>query len=130
MTVTEAINDVAEKQEASAKALRNLSKVMIGVAEKSEGIPFPTASATVDDAGAEKAPEAKKEAATEAAKTPEKEVTKDDIFKLMSEKSQDGFTAQIKEALNELGAPKLSKVAEKDYPVLYGKLIALKKLGD
>lgn len=127
MTVTQAINDVAAKQEASAKALRNLSKVMIGVAEKSEGVPFPTASATVDDGKDEKAPEANKEAEKEAPKAPEKVITKDDIFKLMSEKSQDGFTAQIKEALNELGAPKLSKVAEKDYPALYGKLIALKK---
>ena len=78
MTVIEAIND-------TAKALTNLSKVLVAVGEQTKGVPAPV-----------------------AASIPVEEAPK-------PEKSQAGLTAQVKELLEKFGANKLSAVKPEDY---------------
>lgn len=111
MTIIEAIND-------TARALTNLSKVMVAVAEQTEGVPVAQA-VTVE---AKKEP--KKDAKKEAVETKQDEVvTLEMVRSVLAEKSQAGLTDKVKSLLDSFGAAKLSAVK----PENYAKLMAAAK---
>ena len=96
MTIIDAIND-------TAKALTNLSKVLVAVAEQTEGIPAKEAVNVP----------AKKE--EKKAAPSEEVVTIEQVRAVLAEKSQAGLTAQVKTLLESFGANKLSAVNPEDY---------------
>lgn len=96
MTIIEAINN-------TAKALTNLSKVLVAVAEQTEGIPAKEAVNIP----------AKKE--EKKAASSEETVTIEQVRAVLAEKSQAGLTAQVKTLLESFGANKLSAVKPEDY---------------
>lgn len=101
MTIIDAIND-------TAKALTNLSKVLVAVAEQTEGIPAKEAVNIP----------AKKEEKKAASKE-ETTVTVEMIRGVLAEKSQAGLTAEVKTLLESFGANKLSAVKAEDYAALF-----------
>ena len=94
MTPIEAINNVA-------KAYQDLAVVLMAVADKTIGVPVAQAMTVDADKPAE---EPKKEAPKAAKAKAEK-----------PEKSQAGFTAQVKALLESFDANKLSAVKPEDY---------------
>lgn len=55
--------------------------------------------------------------------TPEKrEVSLDEVRKVLAEKARDGFTNEIRELLLKRGASKLSEVNQSDYPALLSEV--------
>lgn len=107
MTIIDAIND-------TAKALTNLSKVLVAVAEQTEGIPAKEAVSI---------PAKKEEKKTE----PKEEVTVtiEQVRAVLAEKSQAGLTAEVKSLLESFDANKLSAVKAEDYAAV---LAAAKEL--
>lgn len=103
MTVVEAIND-------TAKALANLSKVLVAVEEQTKGMSVAQA-ATVE---VEKEP-AKKQEAPSKEKQEEQVVTLEQVRAVLAEKSQSGLTDKVKSLLESFGANKLSAVNPEDY---------------
>lgn len=101
MTVIEAIND-------TAKALTNLSKVLVAVGEQTKGVPAPVAASIP----VEEAPKPEKR---ESAEDTKEVITIEQVRAVMAEKSQAGLTAQVKELLEKFGANKLSAVKPEDY---------------
>lgn len=96
MTIIDAIND-------TAKALTNLSKVLVAVAEQTEGI-------SVKEAVNVPAKKEEKKAAPF-----EEVVTIEQVRAVLAEKSQTGLTEQVKTLLESFGANKLSAVNPEDY---------------
>ena len=96
MTIIEAINN-------TSKALKNLYKVLVAVAEQTEGIPAKEAVNIP----------AKKE--EKKAASSEETVTIEQVRAVLAEKSQAGLTAQVKTLLESFGANKLSAVKPEDY---------------
>ena len=107
MTIIDAIND-------TAKALTNLSKVLVAVAEQTEGIPAKEA-VNIPAKKEEKKTEPKEEAT----------VTIEQVRAVLAEKSQAGLTAEVKSLLESFGANKLSAVKAEDYAAV---LAAAKEL--
>lgn len=97
MTIIDAIND-------TAKALTNLSKVLVTVAEQTEGIPakeaFKIPAKNVDE---------------KAEPKEETTVTIEQVRAVLAEKSQAGLTAEVKSLLESFDANKLSAVKAEDY---------------
>ena len=112
MTVIEAIND-------TAKALTNLSRVLVAVGEQTKGVPAQAAVSIPVDKAPKKAEATgeknSSETSTEATKNP---VTIEQVRAVMVEKSQAGLTAQVKALLETFGASKLSAVNPDDYEAL------------
>lgn len=108
MTIIEAIND-------TAKALSNLSKVLVAVGEQTKGMPAAQAVSL----------EAKEEAPAE----PEKEVTEsisvETVRAALAEKSRAGKTQEVRALLKEFGADKLSAIPADKLPDLMKKSEAL-----
>ena len=106
MTIIDAIND-------TARALTNLSKVMVAVAEQTEGVPATQALST-------DAKEAKKGKADSEAESKKQEevVTLEMVRSVLAEKSQAGLTDKVKSLLDSFGATKLSAVKPEDYAKL------------
>ena len=102
MTPIEAINNVA-------KAYQDLAVVLMVVADKTIGVPVAQAM-TVD---ADKPAEEPKKEAPKAAK--EEVITIEQVRAVLAEKSQAGFTAQVKALLESFDANKLSAVKPEDY---------------
>lgn len=107
MTIIEAIND-------TAKALTNLSKVLVAVAEQTEGIPAKEA-VNIPAKKVDKKAESKEETT----------VTIEQVRAVLAEKSQAGLTAEVKSLLESFGANKLSAVKAEDYAAV---LAAAKEL--
>lgn len=111
MTIIEAINDIA-------RSLTNLSKVLVAVAEKAEGVP--AVQAVTVDSKEESKKAAKnteaKETCTESKK--EEVVTLEMVRSALAEKSQAGLTDKVKSLLESFGAAKLSAVKPEDYAKL------------
>ena len=113
MTPIEAINNVA-------KAYQDLAVVLLAVADKTIGVPVAQAM-TVDatDTSSEEskkeAPKAAKAKAEKPAKEPEEVITIEQVRAVLAEKSQNGFTAQVKALLESFDANKLSAVKPEDY---------------
>lgn len=114
MTIIEAIND-------TARSLTNLSKVLVAVAEKTEGVP--AVQAVTVDAKEEPKKATKKTEAKETPIEPKKEetVTLEMVRSVLAEKSQAGFTDKVKALLESFGANKLSDVKEENYAALLEK---------
>lgn len=106
MTPIEAINNVA-------KAYQDLAVVLMAVADKTIGVPVAQAM-TVD---ADKPAEEPKKEAPKAAKVkePEEVITIEQVRAVLAEKSQAGFTAQVKALLESFDANKLSAVKPENY---------------
>ena len=119
MTIIEAIND-------TARSLSNLSKVLVAVAEKTEGVP--AVQAVTVDAKEEPKKETKKTEAKETPTEPKKEetVTLEMVRSVLAEKSQAGLTDKVKSLLESFGAAKLSAVKSEDYAKL---MAAAKEIG-
>ena len=112
MTPIEAINNVA-------KAYQDLAVVLMAVADKTIGVPVAQAM-TVDaykpvEEPKKEAPKAAKAKAEKPAKGPEEVITIEQVRAVLAEKSQDGFTAQVKALLESFDANKLSAVKPEDY---------------
>lgn len=113
MTPIEAINNVA-------KAYQDLAVVLLAVADKTIGVPVAQAM-TVDatDTSSEEpkkeAPKAAKAKTEKPAKEPEEVITIEQVRAVLAEKSQAGFTAQVKALLESFDANKLSAVKPEDY---------------
>jgi hypothetical protein len=113
MTPIEAINNVA-------KAYQDLAVVLLAVADKTIGVPVAQAM-TVDatDTPSEEpkkeAPKAAKAKTEKPAKEPEEVITIEQVRAVLAEKSQAGFTAQVKALLESFDANKLSAVKPEDY---------------
>lgn len=106
MTIIEAIND-------TARALTNLSKVMVAVAEQTEGVPVAQAVSV------EPKKESKKDVKKAIAETKQDEVvTLEMVRSVLAEKSQAGLTDKVKSLLDSFGAAKLSAVRPEDYAKL------------
>ncbi len=107
MTPIEAINNMA-------KAYQDLAVVLMAVADKTIGVPVAQAMTVDADKPVE---EPKKEAAPTAAKVkePEEVITIEQVRAVLAEKSQAGFTAQVKALLESFDANKLSAVKPEDY---------------
>lgn len=107
MTPIEAINNVA-------KAYQDLAVVLMAVADKTIGVPVAQAMTVDADKPVE---EPKKEAAPETAKVkePEEVITIEQVRAVLAEKSQAGFTAQVKDLLESFDANKLSAVKPENY---------------
>ena len=101
MTIIDAIND-------TAKALINLSKVLVAVAEQAEGIPAKKAV---------NIPAKKEDKKTESKE--ETTVTIEQVRTVLADKSQAGLTAEVKSLLEFFGANKLSAVKPEDYAAVY-----------
>lgn len=107
MTPIEAINNVA-------KAYQDLAVVLMAVANKTIGVPVAQAMTVDADKPVE---EPKKKAAPKTAKVkePEEVITIEQVRAVLAEKSQAGFTAQVKALLESFDANKLSAVKPEDY---------------
>lgn len=112
MTPIEAINNVA-------KAYQDLAVVLMVVADKTIGVPVAQAMTVDADKPAEEpkkeAPKAAKAKAKKPAKGPEEVITIEQVRAVLAEKSQAGFTAQVKALLESFDANKLSAVKPEDY---------------
>lgn len=112
MTPIEAINNVA-------KAYRDLAVVLMAVADKTIGVPVAQAMAVDADKLAEEpkkeASKAAKEKGEKPSKEPEEVITIEQVRAVLAEKSQAGFTAQVKALLESFDANKLSAVKPEDY---------------
>ena len=112
MTPIEAINNVA-------KAYQDLAVVLMAVADKTIGVPVAQAMTVDADKPVEEpkkeAPTAAKAKAEKPAKGPEEVITIEQVRAVLAEKSQDGFTAQVKALLESFDANKLSAVKPEDY---------------
>lgn len=112
MTPIEAINNVA-------KAYQDLAVVLMAVADKTIGVPVAQAMTVDADKLAEEpkkeAPKAAKEKGEKPAKEPEEVITIEQVRAVLAEKSQAGFTAQVKALLESFDANKLSAVKPEDY---------------
>lgn len=112
MTPIEAINNVA-------KAYQDLAVVLMVVADKTIGVPVAQAMTVDADKPAEEpkkeAPKAAKAKAEKSAKGPEEVITIEQVRAVLAEKSQAGFTAQVKALLESFDANKLSAVKPEDY---------------
>lgn len=112
MTPIEAINNVA-------KAYQDLAVVLMAVADKTIGVPVAQAMAVDADKPAEEqkkeAPKVAKAKAEKPAKEPEEVITIEQVRAVLAEKSQAGFTAQVKALLESFDANKLSAVKPEDY---------------
>ena len=112
MTPIEAINNVA-------KASQDLAVVLMAVADKTIGVPVAQAMTVDADKPVEEpkkeAPKAAKAKAEKPAKGPEEVITIEQGRAVLAEKSQDGFTAQVKALLESFDANKLSAVKPEDY---------------
>lgn len=109
MTPIEAINNVA-------KAYQDLAMVLIAVADKTVGVPV--GHAMTVEASETPIEEPAKEAAIAEKKTDkpaEEVVTIEQVRAVLAEKSQAGFTAQVKALLESFDANKLSAVKPEDY---------------
>lgn len=104
MTIIDAIND-------TAKALTNLSKVLVAVSEQTKGIP----AAQATSMEVEEVPK-EKEAQEKTEKVPVEKVRA-----VMAEKSRAGKTQEVRALLKEFGADKLSAVTEDKLPALLKK---------
>ena len=112
MTPIEAINNVA-------KAYQDLAVVLMAVADKTIGVPVAQAMSVDADKPAEEpkkeAPKAAKAKAEKPAKEPEEVITIEQVRAVLAEKSQAGFTAQVKALLESFDANKLSAIKPEDY---------------
>lgn len=112
MTPIEAINNVA-------KAYQDLAVVLMVVADKTIGVPVAQAMTVDADKPAEEpkkeAPKAAKAKAKKPAKGTEEVITIEQVRAVLAEKSQAGFTAQVKALLESFDANKLSAVKPEDY---------------
>ena len=112
MTPIEAINNVA-------KAYQDLAVVLMAVADKTIGVPVAQAMTVDADQPVEEpkkeAPKAAKAKAEKPAKGPEDVITIEQVRAVLAEKSQDGFTAQVKALRESFDANKLSAVKPEDY---------------
>ena len=112
MTPIEAINNVA-------KAYQDLAVVLMAVADKTIGVPVAQAMTVDADKPVEEpkkeAPKAAKAKAEKPAKGPEEVITIEQVRAVLAEKSQDGFTAQVKALLESFDANKLFAVKPEDY---------------
>ena len=112
MTPIEAINNVA-------KAYQDLAVVLMAVEDKTIGVPVAQAMAVDADKPAEEpkqeAPKVAKAKAEKPAKGPEEVITIEQVRAVLAEKSQAGFTAQVKALLESFDANKLSAVKPEDY---------------
>lgn len=112
MTPIEAINNVA-------KAYQDLAVVLMAVADKTIGVPVAQAMTVDADKPVEEpkkeAPKASKAKAEKPTKGPEEVITIEQVRAVLAEKSQDGFTAQVKALLESFDANKLSAVKPEDY---------------
>lgn len=112
MTPIEAINNVA-------KAYQDLAVVLMAVADKTIGVPVAQAMTVDADKPVEEpkkeAPKAAKAKTEKPAKGPEEVITIEQVRAVLAEKSQDGFTAQVKALLESFDANKLSAVKPEDY---------------
>lgn len=112
MTPIEAINNVA-------KAYQDLAVVLMVVADKTIGVPVAQAMTVDADKPAEEpkkeGPKAAKAKAEKPAKGPEEVITIEQVRAVLAEKSQAGFTAQVKALLESFDANKLSAVKPEDY---------------
>lgn len=110
MTPIEAINNVA-------KAYQDLAVVLMAVADKTIGVPVAQAMAVDADKSAEEpkkeAPKVAKAKAEKPAKEPEEVITIEQVRAVLAEKSQAGFTAQVKALLESFDANKLSQSSRK-----------------
>lgn len=66
----------------------------------------------------EEAPRTKEKAPVKKAKPKRKELSLEDVRTVLAQKSQAGFTADIKKLLEKYGASKLSEIDVKDYEAL------------
>jgi FtsZ-interacting cell division protein YlmF len=90
--------------------------VLLAVADKTVGVPV--GQAMTVDAKEAPAAETKREAPKSkenSAKPAEKEITIEQVRAVLAEKSQAGFTAQVKAILESFDASKLSAVKPEDY---------------
>lgn len=120
MTPIEAINNVA-------KAYQDLAKVLIAVADKTVGVPVGRAMAV--EVGETPVEEPKKEAdkaEKKLDKPAEEIITIEQVRAILAEKSQAGFTAQVKALLESFDANKLSAVKPEDYKVLMSAAMDIK----
>lgn len=108
MTIIEAIND-------TAKALSNLSKVLVAVGEQTKGMLAAQAVSV----------EAKEETFTETEKECVKSVSVETVRAALAEKSRAGKTQEVRALLKEFGADKLSAIPEDRLPDLMKKAEAL-----
>lgn len=97
MTIIDAIND-------TAKALTNLSKVLVAVAEQTEGI-LAKVVVKISAKKVDKKAEPKEDTT----------VTIEQVRAVLVEKSQAGLTAEVKSLLESFGANRLSAVKAEDY---------------
>lgn len=79
-------------------------------------------------AGSEPAETAQTEkpAKVKEAKSPQKPVTLEQVRAALAEKSQQGFTAEVRALLEKYGAPKLSQIDQVNYAALLADAEALK----
>lgn len=108
MTIIEAIND-------TAKALSNLSKVLVAVGEQTKGMPAAQAVSI----------EAKEEAPAEPEKKETMSVSVETVRAALAEKSRAGKTQEVRALLKEFGADKLSAIPADRLPDLMKKAEAL-----
>lgn len=108
MTIIEAIND-------TAKALSNLSKVLVEVGEQTKGMPAAQAVSV----------EAKEEAPAEPEKKEALSVSVETVRAALAEKSRAGKTQEVRALLKEFGADKLSAIPADRLPDLMKKAEAL-----
>lgn len=66
----------------------------------------------------EETPRTKEKAPIQKAKPKKKNISLEEVRTLLAQKSQAGFTADIKRLLEKYGATKLSEIEEKDYEAL------------
>ncbi len=116
MTIIDALND-------TARALTNLSKVLVEVSEQTKGVTIAEVPNAVAAAPVEEVQKKEPKKATKAERTPEAEVTMEMVRGVLAEKSQAGMTDKVKKLLDSFGANKLSAVKPQDY----AKLIAAAK---
>src|SRR5699024_4167057 len=66
----------------------------------------------------EESPRLEEKAPEKKAKTKKKKISIEEVRKLLEQRGQAGFTADIKKLLDKYGATKLSEIEEKDYEAL------------
>ena len=113
MTIIDAIND-------TARALTNLSKVLVEVANETEGLP---ATEVMGVDATDKESEKDKKTVKKAVK---EDVTLEMVRGVLAEKSQAGLTDKVKTLLEKFGANKLSAVKPEDYANLMAAAKELK----
>ena len=66
----------------------------------------------------EESPRTEEKTPVKKAKPKKKKISLEEVRTLLAQKSQEGFTADIKKLLEKYGATKLSEIEEKDYEAL------------